>query len=92
MDIQSRGKGTFVKRIVVEHGLYGCETGCCGHYVILYDGDKEVDSQFDFGHPFNESEELEYAKDLITRQFGEDHVKDLDWENCQIYNYDNDPF
>ena len=29
-------------RVVVYHEGYGCETGCCGHYVRLDDDQGEV--------------------------------------------------
>jgi hypothetical protein len=32
----------------VEHGYYGCETGCCGHLVIFEDS--TIPSEFDFRH------------------------------------------
>ena len=80
-----------MKRIIVEHGGYGCETGCCGHYVILYDeNDIERDEHFVFSHPDSKEDELEFAKQLITDKFGEDHVADLDWENSTLLNDDND--
>ena len=68
-----------MSRIVIYHSSYGCETGCCGHVVARDDG-----TWFDFSHP-NGGDPLEYAKDLIRKEFGEEHVKDLDWENSEIY-------
>jgi hypothetical protein len=35
------------KRVIVYHTGYGCDTGCCGHKVVV--GDQ---SQFDFTHPW----------------------------------------
>jgi len=77
-------------KIIVYHGLYGCDTGCCGHYVKLQDDlGKLVEERFEFKHPrgedmISEAAKLEWAKEFIAKQFGEEHVKDLDWEHCEI--------
>lgn len=76
-------------RVVVYHAEYGCDTGCCGHYVELYDESPLGDSEFTFDHPWSamtEEQKLDWAKELVKNAFGEDHVKDLDWENCVIVN------
>ena len=66
-------------KIIVAHRLYGCETGCCGHSIIV-DG---IEKRFMFSHPY-ERDFIEYAKELITDILGEEHVKDLDWDDCII--------
>lgn len=66
-------------RVIVLHREYGCDTGCCGHVVEL-DG---KESEFQFAHPY-EDDPLEFAKELVRSTFGEQHVADLDWENCHI--------
>jgi hypothetical protein len=71
------------KRIIVFHGLYGCETGCCGHFVRLDDGD----DLFQFEHPYGEDPRV-FAEDMVRRQFGPEHVADLDWEQCVIVDDD----
>ncbi len=70
-------------KIIVYHSLYGCETGCCGHTVEMNDRTR---SEFEFTHPYsNDPEDMKkFAEDLVRSKFGEEHVKDLDWENCQI--------
>lgn len=73
-------------KIVVYHGSYGCDTGCCGHYIEVdcKDGPGSGSKQrFDFGHPYD-GNLRKYAEDLVREKFGEEHVKDLDWENCVI--------
>jgi hypothetical protein len=88
-----------VSRVVVFHGVYGCETGCCGHYVEV-DGD--VIGRMDFGHPNSrlvqawqdgkfvtryelpDEAKRDYARDLITELLGAEHVADIDWDNCLI--------
>lgn len=66
-------------RVVVYHSGYGCDTGCCGHVVRL-DG-KE---RFSFDHPGEGDDFVEFARCLVVKEFGEEHVKDLDWDNCEI--------
>ena len=66
-------------KVIVYHSLYGCETGCCGHTVELEDGK----SRFEFSHPYGEDFK-KFAEDLVKDKFGEEHVKDLDWDNCSI--------
>ena len=60
-------------KIIVYHSLYGFETNCRGHYVQLLENMKE----------FSETMK-EFAQDVIKQEYGKEHVKDLDWENCQI--------
>jgi hypothetical protein len=64
-------------RIVVLHAYYGCDTGCCGH-IFEVNG---IPGEFTFSHPYGE-DFREWAEDLVRQEYGEDHVKDLDWENC----------
>lgn len=75
-------------KITVFHGFYGCDTGCCGHWVQI--DDDWIGREFDFGHPKSSSLEdcIAFAKEAITEQFGEEHVKDLDWENCVVKDFD----
>ena len=68
------------KKVIVYHAYYSCESGCCGHIVELVDGRKE----FDFVHPDGKETPLQFAKDLVERLFGPEHVADLDWENSQV--------
>lgn len=65
--------------IVVYHSYYGCETGCCGHTVEI--DDKE---EFFFDHPHYKDDFRKWAEELVRNQFGEEHVADLDWENCIV--------
>ena len=69
-------------RVVVLHRSYGCDTGCCGHYVEF--DDREF---FDFDHPHggDRREFAErFAKKAVLDAFGADHVADLEWEKCEI--------
>lgn len=67
-------------RVLVLHSFYGCETGCCGHEIEV---DGEAVGAFDFSHPYNQSRR-EFAEQLVRDELGEEHVKDLDWENCIV--------
>lgn len=73
-------------RIIVLHRYYGCETGCCGHVVEI---NGEEIGNFTFSHPRLPSDEdkRKFAEELIRKTCGEEHVKDLDFENS-IIDYD----
>lgn len=67
-------------KVVVYHGAYGCDTGCCGHYVTV-DGEHKG---FDFMHPYREDPK-EYAVQVARQILGRDvHFEDLDWNECLI--------
>jgi len=74
-------------RVIVSHGGYGCDTGCCGHFVELEETGERVGG-FDFSHPgYRDDFEQwarELAQDAVTERFGADHVADLDWENSRV--------
>ena len=67
-------------KYIVYHSSYGCDTGCCGHVVEAED---ETGYRFSFSHPYGD-DHLAFARDLVREEFGEEHVADLDWENCLI--------
>lgn len=66
-------------KVIVYHRGYGCDTGCCGHSVQI-DGKGD---DFHFAHPYGEDLRA-FAEELVRTSLGEEHVKDLDWENCVI--------
>ena len=75
-------------KIIVYHNGYGCDTGCCGHVVevsegVLVGGLLPVD-EFHFEHPSEKQDYREFAENLVRETYGEEHVKDLDWENCAV--------
>ena len=83
------------QKLVVFHGYYGCDTGCCGHYVGYVGPETTFESwgpedvvgeKWEFSHPDGKSvEEMRaFAEQMIRDQFGEEHVADLDWENSRI--------
>jgi hypothetical protein len=71
-----------VSKVVVYHSEYGCDTGCCGHVVIMDDEDKALT----FSHPFGD-DPLGFARDLVRSELGEEHVADLDWDNCFVVDH-----
>lgn len=72
-----------MSRVIVLHRAYGCDTGCCGHTVEI-DG-LEV-GKFVFDHPRGTTREAVkvFAQRVVTEACGEDHVADIDWDNCLI--------
>lgn len=83
-------------KVVVYHRGYGCETGCCGHAVRLSENDEYDDFGFEFDHPwdFEKMDDdarrawaVEFAAKAVEREYGKDHVVDLDWDECTVTNY-----
>lgn len=72
-------------RVLVYHTDYGCDSGCCGHAVEIQNYlDVKVRESFIFAHP-DEGESLEdFVCRLVTKEFGAEHCKDIDWENCVV--------
>jgi len=70
-------------KIIVYHTSYGCDTGCCGH-VVENDDDDAMDRRFHSSHPSYGEDPFTFAQDLVRDEFGDEHVADLDWENCLI--------
>lgn len=71
-------------KVIVYHGGYGCQTGCCAHWVeFTDDADQVREKSFLVEHPQDETPQ-QFAQRLITRAFGAEHVADLDWENSRV--------
>jgi hypothetical protein len=67
----------------VVHDYYGCDSGCCGHNVILCDkDDNELDREWMFSHPYGEDHSV-YAKNLCKKYWPNVEVR-LDL--CEISN------
>ena len=75
-------------KVLVCHALYGCDTGCCGHVVIVEDevGQRKQKGRFEFSHPddMNEATIKEYIRAMVTDTLGDEHVKDIDFERCEV--------
>ena len=78
-------------RVIVYHASYGCDTGCCGHVVEMRDSDDKFvkRGQFEFMPPNSDEDKLEWARRLVVKEFGAEHVDDLDWENCHVLDIDS---
>ena len=75
-------------KITVYHSDYGCESGCCGHIIKMETDGKTVGvngRDFNFYHPYGE-DPRKWAEDWVRKEFGEEHVKDLDWEHSYVSN------
>jgi len=70
-------------KIIVQHGGYGCDTGCCGHWVECDQPPRKRGFHFDHAYHDDETPQ-QFAERLIRETFGDAHVADLDWENCQV--------
>jgi len=78
-------------KILVLHTGYGCDTGCCGHAIEVEDlapGETRPGGLgFCFDHPYGQ-DACEFAQELVAKECGEEHVRDLDWEKCVILSGD----
>jgi len=57
-----------MKYSYIVHDAYGCESGCCGHAMYLYEDEKEVDSSWTFSHPQKMSNE-EFGMTQLKQQW-----------------------
>lgn len=81
-----------VERAVVYHDFYGCDTGCCGHSVVIYRGTEEVRKKFYFEHPWQlykaedkAAHKTAFAQrllDLYNREYKSAAV--LDPSSCEV--------
>jgi hypothetical protein len=77
----------------VYHGRYGCDTGCCGHWVELEGENARLPekSGFTFSHPLSEEQE-DFVRRIVTEEFGYKHVADIDWDYCAIVDSEDCPW
>jgi hypothetical protein len=80
-----------MRRLVVYHTGYGCDTGCCGHSVTYEDDNGTEHEEFAFSHlprGIDKRDPLYRQKIIqwVKKEFDFDclNVEDLDWENCLI--------
>lgn len=70
-----------MRKVIVYHKSYGCDTGCCGH-VVEVDGAQE--GNFHFAHPnSNATEDLRAFGEELVRDAGCDPA-DIDWVQSVI--------
>ena len=67
-------------RILVLHRGYGCDTGCCGHYIEV-DG-REV--AFLFEHPGGSEERMDFIRRIVAQKLGDVDVADIDFTDCVV--------
>jgi hypothetical protein len=78
---ECRKKAIDVYAIVV-HAYFGCDTGCCGHAVEVYDRTGEnLERHFDFSHPLSTKDKRAFAQELVDEYTP---YAPLDWEKCEI--------
>ena len=74
------------------HAVYLCDPEILVAKDILYAGE-EVPNSFTFSHPYHAGDKLpedlakQFARGLVESTLGAEHIKDLDWEHCEIYDY-----
>lgn len=70
-------------KIWVEHGSYGCETGCCGHRVVASSG--KFYPMFDFSHPYGDDKK-KFVEDMVADFVKKYDIKEyeIDWLACDV--------
>lgn len=67
-------------KVRVYHGSYGCDTGCCGHYVEIDDRHR---SRIDFGHGATRENARQYAEDIIRERWPE-CLASIGWTTMEV--------
>lgn len=62
------------------HGMYGCETGCCGYRLCTDDEGEVVVGEFDFSHADPAKDPRSFAK-LAWPEHATDDVE-VRWVSC----------
>ena len=80
-------------KVIVYHARY-CESGCCGHYVELQDDNgEEIETKLSYDHPPFSSRPVtdegvkRFIKAVVIEAFGEEHCKDIDFDQCVVSDY-----
>lgn len=82
------------RTLTVKHGYLARddEENWCGHWVQLFDDGAAKAAKFFIGHyipaPDDETP-IDFARECIQETFGEEYVKDLDWENSDVREFLN---
>lgn len=74
-------------KIRVYHGYYGCDTGCCGHWVEVEGDSGGIYDQFEFGHPGGIEDKKAYARELIEpilKRHYPQCIDTIDWDTIDI--------
>ncbi len=65
-----------MKKITIEHGWYGCETGCCGTIVEVTE-DGKTHNQFVWGHLYEKDNKDEFIKYVLKEAYIELSPNDI---------------
>lgn len=82
-------KNAKILKIVVYHDSYGCDTGCCGHSIEVYDSSEPSDMayrDFTFNHKEDYESKEEFAKkaiEKILRQYQPECLETIDWDTLE---------
>ncbi len=75
-------------RVTIEHGGYGCECGCCKHWITVHyaDGTKRLRGGDLLGHPdsLDESVRRAYVEELVLNELGSAFVSLIDHAGCEL--------
>lgn len=63
----------------VYHSYYGCETGCCGHRIVVSDYPDGLERErFEFDHPDTVGSAMMLAQEVIKERWPE-CLPTIDW-------------
>jgi hypothetical protein len=70
-------------KLVLRHGWYGCDTGCCGTELVLFVDGEERDLRWSFDHAENDAERRVLAEQLRA-EFGKEHANTpIEFGDCE---------
>ena len=72
-------------RVTVYHGTYGCETGCCGHWLDVEETNK---AYFVFDHPDSDPSDraamVAWAKEAFQGRIPDECLESIDWDSATL--------
>lgn len=69
------------RTLYVCHGMYGCETGCCGYRLCLDPEGVNAVGEFEFGHPNGRTPEA-FAREFWPKESDGAVIKKGAWYEC----------
>lgn len=78
----------------VFHSQFGCDTGCCGHFVEISAGE-DTRKTFEFTHPYSKDSTCwarwarMIAEEVISEQWPE-CLKSIDWSTLKVSEVSDD--
>lgn len=74
-------------KVRVLHAYYGCDTGCCGHFIEMEDSDGKItESSFEFTHPYGEDFKewaTKFAQEVVKDKFPNCY-ESIDWDTLEF--------